>query len=105
MRTCSKLGLISLTLHWVSVSAVPTLQDRAEQIVWVVGQPVQTSSGLLIGQPAKGAANVSEYLGIPYAQPPVGNLRFAAPKKFEGTGNLTARFYVGPLATLAITST
>jgi cholinesterase len=96
MRTFSKLYLVSLALQWASVLAAPALQDRTAQIEWVVGQPVQTSSGLLIGQPAKGAPNVSEYLGIPYARPPIGNLRFTAPKKYEGTGNITARFFVGP---------
>jgi len=44
-----------------------------------IGQPVGTSSGLVTGHPAPNASQVSEYLGIPYAQPPVGELRFASP--------------------------
>jgi len=44
-----------------------------------IGQPVGTTSGLVSGHPAPNASQVSEYLGIPYAQPPVGALRFASP--------------------------
>lgn len=40
---------------------------------------VQTSSGLVSGHAASNATGVSEYLGIPFAQPPVGNLRFYPP--------------------------
>lgn len=34
-----------------------------------------TSSGILQGPIASNTDGVSEYLGIPYAQPPVGSLR------------------------------
>lgn len=44
-----------------------------------MGQTVQTSSGPVRGHAASSFANVSEYLGIPYAQPPLGALRFAPP--------------------------
>ncbi|TGO54622.1 hypothetical protein BCON_0104g00190 [Botryotinia convoluta] len=48
---------------------------------WEVGNGVQTSSGFVHGHAASNTF-VSEYLGIPYAQPPIGELRFAAPQKY-----------------------
>ena len=59
-----------------------------------VGQEVTTSSGLLVGKPASQRTAVSEYLGVPFAQPPVGNLRFAAPQPYRGSGVINATAYV-----------
>ncbi|KAK2013694.1 carboxylesterase [Colletotrichum eremochloae] len=50
---------------------------------WTIGQPVTTTSGTVGGHAASGADQVSEYLGIPYAQPPVGALRFQPPVTYE----------------------
>ncbi|CZS94958.1 related to acetylcholinesterase precursor [Rhynchosporium agropyri] len=55
---------------------------------WTVGQVVSTSSGSVKGHAAPVAVEVSEYLGIPFAQPPVGELRWTAPKAYEGTGDI-----------------
>ncbi|KAF3059049.1 alpha/beta-hydrolase [Trichoderma afarasin] len=44
---------------------------------------VSTSNGPITGHQASNSACVIEYLGIPFAQPPVGNLRFAAPAKIR----------------------
>ena len=43
---------------------------------------VQTDSGAVVGKVEKvpHGKSVREYLGIPYAEPPVGELRFVAPK-------------------------
>ena len=43
---------------------------------------VQTESGAVVGkiETLPHGKSVHEYLGIPYAEPPVGELRFAAPK-------------------------
>jgi hypothetical protein len=43
---------------------------------------VHTTSGTLIGHQAANISNVTEFLGIRYAEAPVGQLRFAAPKKY-----------------------
>jgi Carboxylesterase family len=50
-----------------------------------IGETVQTSSGPVSGHPATLNNNVSTYLGIPYALPPVGNLRFMPPVKYSGS--------------------
>ncbi|EFQ35165.1 carboxylesterase [Colletotrichum graminicola M1.001] len=54
---------------------------------WTVGQPVTTTSGRVDGHVASGADQVSEYLGIPYAQPPVGALRFQPPATYDASSS------------------
>ena len=61
---------------------------------YTVGQAVRTSSGLIAGQPASSRPDVSEYLGIPFAKPPVGDLRFAAPQAYISSGKINATTYV-----------
>lgn len=51
-----------------------------------VEKAVQTTNGLIIGHQAPNRSNVVEFLGIPYAQPPLDQLRFASPVKY-GTSN------------------
>jgi hypothetical protein len=43
---------------------------------------VLTTSGAIIGHAAHNRTGVTEFLGIRYAEAPVGELRFAAPKKY-----------------------
>ncbi|KAK2010867.1 carboxylesterase [Colletotrichum eremochloae] len=69
------LGIVAVVPSFVAATPLP----------WTVGQPVQTTSGLVQGHAAGGAVRVSEYLGIPYAQPPIGTLRFQPPAKFTGS--------------------
>ncbi|KAN0106041.1 alpha/beta-hydrolase [Hyaloscypha variabilis] len=66
------------------------LGSRTHSTSWKIGQPVNTTSGLIIGGAASNGSRVSGYFGIPYAKPPVGDLRFAPPEKFEGNGTITA---------------
>jgi hypothetical protein len=63
---------------------------------WTVGQGVLTSSGVITGHAAKWPATgeVAEYLGIPYAAPPIGPLRWAPPQKYKSNGTFTADKYV-----------
>lgn len=44
---------------------------------------VSTTSGLIIGHAAPNRPEVSEFLGIRYAEAPVGNLRFAPPTRYH----------------------
>ena len=61
---------------------------------WTVGQVVSTSSGAVSGHAASNATGVSEYLGIPFAQPPVGDLRFAAPVAYNGSAAINGSSFV-----------
>lgn len=61
---------------------------------WNVGATVHTTSGPITGHAAKNRTQVSEYLGIPYAQPPLGQLRFAAPQQFTSTKPFDAAAFV-----------
>ena len=65
-----------------------------------VGATVQTSSGPVTGHAAPNKTQVSEYLGIPFAQPPVGDLRFAAPQTYTSSKPLDASEYVSRMRRL-----
>ncbi|KAK3081148.1 hypothetical protein LTS18_009762 [Coniosporium uncinatum] len=85
----SLLGLSLLPFGAFAVSTNAHVRRQA----FTVGQAVRTTSGTVIGHTARERAEVSEYLGIPFAQPPLGNLRFAAPQAFTGSANITADSY------------
>ncbi|KAE9370113.1 alpha/beta-hydrolase, partial [Stipitochalara longipes BDJ] len=72
---------------------------------WTVGQTVTTSSGPVTGHPAANDSDVSEYLGIPFGQAPVGDLRFAAPVAFNGTAPLNGTSFGFSCPVLAGAST
>lgn len=89
MQFFTLFSVVSLPLAW----ACP--QFYSKQVNFTVGQIVETSSGAVAGHAATQYSEVSEYLGIPYAQPPVGDLRFAAPVKYAGSSMLNGSVFVG----------
>lgn len=86
----------SLVLLTVAATAYASIVDTVwrRQSNWTVGQTVQTGSGAVTGHAAKNNSEVSEYLGIPYGQAPIGDLRFAAPVKFTGNSSLNGTSFV-----------
>lgn len=50
---------------------------------------VKTTSGLVVGHEAANRASVVEFLGIRYAEAPIGELRFAPPKRFAAPPGAT----------------
>lgn len=59
----------------------------AAQGDFTIGQTVETSSGAVQGHAAADNSSVSAYLGIPFAEPPVGDLRFAPPQAVNKTSS------------------
>jgi carboxylesterase type B len=73
---------------------LPILFYAALGAAWNVGEEVKTSSGSVKGHASSWQPEVSEYLGIPFAQTPTGPLRFAAPVPFQGSGSIDAAKFV-----------
>jgi len=67
-------------MHFISLLAGALVSGAA-----FAADPVRTTSGHLTGKQAKNAASVTAYLGIPFAEPPVGARRFAAPVRYHST--------------------
>jgi hypothetical protein len=88
MRYFTVFTVLSFPLAWAS----PHFQRKQNNCT--IGQIVDTSSGPVAGHGATDYPKVSEYLGIPYGQAPVGNLRFAAPVKYNGSSMLNGSVYV-----------
>lgn len=76
---------LALTMSSVQSSALPRTFD--------IGKQVNTTSGIIQGHAAANRTEVSEYLGIPFAQPPIGDLRFAAPEPYRSNSPFNASSY------------
>ncbi|KAK4173861.1 putative lipase [Triangularia setosa] len=72
LSTASLLIPIVLANTALATPCQSTIEQHAQ---------VRTSSGLITGHTAPNTGCVIEFLGIPYAKPPIGDLRFAPPQK------------------------
>lgn len=81
MVTISLLQLLVICNAAVTPLVLPKSAHDAEHDRDL--EAVKTTSGKYIGHNALQANNVTEYLGIRYAQPATGNFRFAAPVSYE----------------------
>lgn len=87
------LGLAARKTIACLLALLATVQAHPQTHRYKVGKPVNTTSGLIHGHPAPNATQVSEYLGIPFAQPPLGALRFAPPVKYHSSCNVSGAHY------------
>lgn len=63
-------------------------------VVAVARQAHVGSNGIIQGHEASKNPGVTEWLGVPYAQPPVEQLRFAPPQPYTPRGVHVASEYV-----------
>jgi len=99
--SCSHIILLVLYLASTATAAqVQSLNPKRND--WSVGQAVHTSSGTVLGLAAPNATEVSMYLGIPYAKPPIGNLRFAPPQKYESHNKIDATKFVSSVMKIRV---
>lgn len=89
-----KMKVPTLLLFAIATSAHAFAPLQSRQSNWKIGQTVRTSSGPVNGHAASNESQVSEYLGIPFAKPPVGELRFAVPVAYNGTVTLNGTNFV-----------
>lgn len=78
----------------LTIGVISTWLLSLHSVLGQVGAPVRTSSGLIEGHAAARRPRVSEYLGIPYAVSPTGDLRFAPPVVYSANDTIRAAEYV-----------
>ncbi|KAL1296499.1 hypothetical protein AAFC00_000011 [Neodothiora populina] len=89
LKIVASIALITSQVHaFFLVDALKSFDHVHDQpeTKCLVGSAVNTTSGMIIGHPATEAPLVSEYLAIPFAQPPISELRFAPPSPYRGSG-------------------
>jgi len=89
MRLLHSFGLSLLA---ASVTASPQTQQSGQNNTRSL--TVRTTNGLITGHLAGNVSSVVEFLGIPFAKPPVGELRFAAPQRLNTTAPFVATNWV-----------
>jgi len=82
-------ALICLALSSAFAEAFPQRQSHRNR-AWDIGQEVLTSSGRIKGIASDWKPEVSSYLGIPYAIPPVGELRWTKPQAYQSNATFEA---------------
>jgi cholinesterase len=77
------------TLYNLALLAFVSLAIAARQ-----KYDVETTNGKITGHLAPGVSNTIEFLGVPYARPPLGQLRFAEPLPPKGKAAYIASDWV-----------
>lgn len=80
----------SAALLALSTNAAPTASSLSGGSTLGEGLFIETSSGPIQGFVNLTAPNVRQFLGVPFAEPPIGDLRFASPEKKKANGTVEA---------------
>jgi hypothetical protein len=90
--TLSQNQAMMMGFGFVATSAIifSFLSASSAQQSWTVGQGVKTTSGHVVGMASAKNAGVSQYMGIPFAQPPQGANRWVKPLDFNTTDEIRA---------------
>src|ERR1700712_5467188 len=65
-------------VQWYGLLALTIIPATCAN-TWIVGQAVNTTSGIYTGHASKARPEVSEYLGMRYGQRPLANVDFQSP--------------------------
>ena len=68
-----------MQIRWMALSLSLLFAAHSLPALAALNQPVKTASGMLQGTPGRDPS-VTAFLGVPYAAPPIGNLRWRGPQ-------------------------
>jgi hypothetical protein len=97
-----KINLIFMT-GFLGVGLSLARPSLIQKDALAIGNTVNTTSGPVIGRAGSYADQVSTYLGIPFAKPPLDDLRFAPPQRYKGKTTINGTKFVRHIFNYPIT--
>ena len=82
------IGVCSVLFIIISLSSYGFLNDSEPDFVRLTEHTINTSSGITQGQSYAISGSVVSWFDIPYAQPPLGDLRWRAPRPLSTPKNI-----------------
>jgi para-nitrobenzyl esterase len=87
--TYSVILMVTYLCSYLTTAAIRSIDDQKNTIL-TDAPTIVTTSGQLQGLHVVKSRRIEgfQYLGVPYAEPPVGKLRFQKPQEFNGSKSL-----------------
>ncbi|ETS84104.1 hypothetical protein PFICI_02129 [Pestalotiopsis fici W106-1] len=85
-----RVSLVAFFSSAVVLGATPSLGSPAKRSCSQADLTVKLDAGVVHGTVEAANPDVRQFLGIPYAKPPLGDLRFAPSERLESFGEITA---------------